>query len=98
MEGYDAFKSLGSLIDVWRENKYPGKIIEKRFFQQAVKHESLSFLGLCFEHKSLVKSKFRNSSYSIKILRWLWRPKSSFTQTQGVLEAGVNRGIYVKAA
>lgn len=98
MEGYDALKAIGSLIDVWRENKYPRQIIEKRFFQQAVKHESLWFLGLCFEHKSLVKSKFRNSCYSIKILRRLWRPKSSFTQIQGVLEAGVNRGIYVKAA
>ena len=75
-----------------------GKLSKNSFFQQAVKHENLWFLGLCFEHKSLVKSKFRNSCYSINFLRRLWRPKSSFTQIQGVLEAGVNRGIYVKAA
>ena len=89
---------MGSFIDVWQENKYPRQIIEKRFFQRAVKHDSLWSLGLCFEHKSLVNSIFMNSSYSIKILRRLWRPKSSFTQIQGVLEAGVNRGIYVEVA
>ena len=96
MIGQNGLWANGGLMDVWRENKHPRYIVEKRFVRLIFEYDSLQFFDLCFDHKSLIVNKFEKSSCSMKILPQLCRPNSSLTQIQDVLDAGANWRIYCK--